>query len=138
MNRIITILACLAFAACTSQKPAQLVDRMTHDPNYTNTEIIVVNDGSKDDGATWSAPAPNRLFSSADAPLLMKDVGPFTVAVFCPMPRFTTRNENRTWNRQIMRPLSISALKNGVFPVFFTSYPFQIFLYHKMIRLPNY
>ena len=41
MNRIITILACLAFAACTSQKPAQLVDRMTHDPNYTNTEIIL-------------------------------------------------------------------------------------------------
>ena len=41
MNRIITILACLTFAACTSQKPAQLVDRMTHDPNYTNTEIIL-------------------------------------------------------------------------------------------------
>ena len=41
MNRIITFLACLAFAACTSQKPAQLVDRMTHDPNYTNTEIIL-------------------------------------------------------------------------------------------------
>ena len=41
MNRIITILACLAMAACTSQKPAQLVDRMTHDPNYTNTEIIL-------------------------------------------------------------------------------------------------
>ena len=41
MNRIITIIACLALAACTSQKPAQLVDRMTHDPNYTNTEIIL-------------------------------------------------------------------------------------------------
>ena len=41
MNRIITILACLAFAACTSQKPVQLVDRMTHDPNSTNTETIL-------------------------------------------------------------------------------------------------
>lgn len=54
---------------------------------------------SKDEGATWSAPAPNRFFSSPDAPLLMKDVGPFTVAVFCPMPRFTTRYEKRTWGR---------------------------------------
>ena len=41
MNRIITIVACFAFAACTSQKPAQLVDRMTHDPNSTNTETIL-------------------------------------------------------------------------------------------------
>ncbi len=54
---------------------------------------------SKDDGATWSVPTPNRFFSSPDAPLLMKDVGPFTVAVFCPIPRFTTRNVNRTWGR---------------------------------------
>lgn len=54
---------------------------------------------SKDDGATWSSPAPNRFFSSPDAPLLMKDVGPFTVAVFCPMPHFTTRYEERTWGR---------------------------------------
>ena len=50
---------------------------------------------SKDDGATWSAPAPNRFFSSPDAPLLMKDVGPLTVAAFCPIPRFTTRYEGR-------------------------------------------
>ena len=54
---------------------------------------------SEDDGVTWSAPTPNRFFSSPDAPLLMKDVGPFTVAVFCPMPRFTTRYEKRTWGR---------------------------------------
>lgn len=54
---------------------------------------------SKDDGATWSAPVPNRFFSGPDAPLLMKDVGPFTVAVFCSMPHFTARNEARTWGR---------------------------------------
>ncbi len=54
---------------------------------------------SKDDGVTWSAPAPNRFFSGPVAPLLMKDAGPFTVAVFCSMPHFTTRNEARTWGR---------------------------------------
>ena len=41
MNRIITIIACLAVAACTSQKAADTVDRMTHDPNSTNTETIL-------------------------------------------------------------------------------------------------
>ena len=41
MNRIITIIACLALAACTSQKTVNTVDRMTHDPNYTNTETIL-------------------------------------------------------------------------------------------------
>jgi alpha-amylase len=40
MNRILTAIACLAFAACTSQN-VQVVDRMTHDPNYTNTETIL-------------------------------------------------------------------------------------------------
>ena len=41
MNRIITLVACLAFAACTSQKAVNTVDRMTHDPNSTNTETIL-------------------------------------------------------------------------------------------------
>lgn len=40
MNRILTAIACLAFAACTSQN-VQVVDRMIHDPNYTNTETIL-------------------------------------------------------------------------------------------------
>lgn len=39
MNRILTLFACLGLAACASQ-PA-LVDRMTHDPNATNTETIL-------------------------------------------------------------------------------------------------
>ena len=54
---------------------------------------------SKDDGTTWSTPMPNRFFTSPEAPLLMKDVGPFTVAAFCPMPNFTARRKNRSWGR---------------------------------------
>ena len=41
MNRAITIIACLGLAACTSQQTPNLVDRMTHDPNSTNTESIL-------------------------------------------------------------------------------------------------
>lgn len=46
---------------------------------------------SDDNGKTWSEPSPNRFFSSPDSPLLMKKVGKFTVAVFNPIPNYTTR-----------------------------------------------
>jgi len=41
MNRIVSIIACLGLIACSSQKTPQTVDRMTHDPEYTNTETIL-------------------------------------------------------------------------------------------------
>ena len=42
MNKVYTIIAaCLSLVACTSQKSADTVDRMTHDPNSTNTETIL-------------------------------------------------------------------------------------------------
>ena len=39
MKKVLLILSCLGFWACTSQ--STLVDRMTHDPNATNTETIL-------------------------------------------------------------------------------------------------
>ena len=41
MNRIITIIACLGLVACTAKTTTVTVDRMTHDPNATNTETIL-------------------------------------------------------------------------------------------------
>ena len=41
MNKIITFIACLSLVACASNKNTGLVDRMTHDPNATNTETIL-------------------------------------------------------------------------------------------------
>ena len=42
MNRILTFVACLCMVACTAkQSDNKGVDRMTHDPNYTNTETIL-------------------------------------------------------------------------------------------------
>ncbi|MBE6231736.1 MAG: alpha-amylase [Bacteroidales bacterium] len=40
MNRIFSLIACLSLTACASQT-AGVVDRMTHDPNSTNTETIL-------------------------------------------------------------------------------------------------
>ena len=42
MKRISYIFACLGLAACTSQPATEAtVDRMTHDPDFTNTETIL-------------------------------------------------------------------------------------------------
>ena len=42
MNKIFSIIACLFVMACTSQvSEVKTVDRMTHDPNATNTETIL-------------------------------------------------------------------------------------------------
>lgn len=40
MNRILSFLACLGLVACASQTTTA-VDRMTHDPEFTNTETIL-------------------------------------------------------------------------------------------------
>lgn len=56
---------------------------------------------SSDNGETWTSPSPNRFFSSPDSPLLMKKVGKCTVAVFNPIPNYTTRPnaDGNTWGR---------------------------------------
>ena len=41
MKRILSIIACVGLVACTSQTTYNVVDRMTHDPNATNTEAIL-------------------------------------------------------------------------------------------------
>ena len=43
MKKILSILACFSMIACASPKQEQAgtVDRMVHDPNYTNTETIL-------------------------------------------------------------------------------------------------
>ena len=56
---------------------------------------------SEDNGETWTEPSPNRFFSSPDAPLLMKRAGEFTLAVFNPIPNYTTRPnaDGNVWGR---------------------------------------
>lgn len=41
MKRLSCIIACLGLVACASQTVTKVTDRMTHDPNSTNTETIL-------------------------------------------------------------------------------------------------
>ena len=57
---------------------------------------------SNDNGKTWTTPQPEKFFSSPLSPLSMKKVcGDKVVAVFNPIPSYTTRElkNSRTWGR---------------------------------------
>jgi len=55
---------------------------------------------SRDDGATWTTPAPNVFFTGARSPMLVKRVcGKYTVAVFNPISLYTGRNRGKLRGR---------------------------------------
>ncbi|MBR2868124.1 MAG: exo-alpha-sialidase [Clostridia bacterium] len=54
---------------------------------------------STDNGESWSVPEPNIAISSACSPMLVKDCGKYTVAVFNPEPEHLMRDENEPWGR---------------------------------------
>lgn len=54
---------------------------------------------SADEGITWTVPEPNLMLSSACSPMLVKDCGEFTVAVFNPVPEHVLRPESEPWGR---------------------------------------
>ena len=54
---------------------------------------------SEDFGMTWTLPEPNLFFSSACSPLLVKDCGENTVAIFNPVPEHVLREDYEPWGR---------------------------------------
>lgn len=54
---------------------------------------------STDSGMSWTLPEPNLFFSSACSPMLVKDCGKYTVAVFNPVPEHLLRKESEPWGR---------------------------------------
>ena len=54
---------------------------------------------SSDEGITWSTPSPNMFFSSPCSPMLVKDCGKVTVAVFNPIPEHIMRDDEHLWGR---------------------------------------
>lgn len=54
---------------------------------------------SDDGGINWSTPEPNMFFSSACSPMLVKDCGKFTVAVFNPVSEHLLREDCEPWGR---------------------------------------
>lgn len=51
---------------------------------------------SKDGGVSWTTPCGSELFTGPDSPMQVKDVGPYTVAIFNPKPRYYGRLEVET------------------------------------------
>ena len=54
---------------------------------------------SSDNGTTWTTPEPNLFFSSPCSPMLVKDCGELTVAVFNPLPEHLLREDSEPWGR---------------------------------------
>ena len=54
---------------------------------------------SEDSGETFTLPEPNLFFSSACSPMLVKDWGENTVAIFNPVPEHILRKESEPWGR---------------------------------------
>lgn len=54
---------------------------------------------STDNGETFTVPEPNMFFSSACSPMLVKDCGENTVAIFNPVPEHILRSDSEPWGR---------------------------------------
>ena len=54
---------------------------------------------SEDNGETFTLPEPNLFFSSACSPMLVKNCGENTVAIFNPVPEHILRSDSEPWGR---------------------------------------
>ena len=77
---------------------------------------------SRDDGLSWTAPRGSEIFTGPDSPMLVKDAGPFTLAVFNPKPRYfgrkdleTAENDKDLWARTPLVCL-VSLDRGATFP----------------------
>lgn len=68
---------------------------------------------SADNGKSWTAPAPNFLFTSPDAPMRVKQCGDRTVAVFNPNPYTVMTEKEESWNSAKRTPLVCSLSYDG-------------------------
>lgn len=68
---------------------------------------------SSDQGKTWTAPKPNFHFTSPDAPMRVKRVGDYLLAVFNPVPFNAVTNIFEIWQIAKRTPLVGIASKDG-------------------------
>ncbi len=54
---------------------------------------------SSDNGESWTSPEPNHFFSSPLSPMLVKNIGRYTVSVFNPIPNHLLSDDEKTWGR---------------------------------------
>lgn len=77
---------------------------------YSRTDTLCQFESVSDDfGATWTVPRPNVFFSSPASPMLVRKVDDLVLAVFNPIPNYTTRTNTRFAGRT---PLVIAVSRN--------------------------
>ena len=70
---------------------------------------------SHDGGETWSEVTPNFYFTSPDAPMQIRRVGPYAAAVFNPIPYYAGNPRKEFWESPKRTPLVCSiSKKDGV------------------------
>lgn len=75
---------------------------------------------SEDGGKTWGPLSPALRFTSPDSPMVVKNVGDLTIAVFNPLAYNCLREEQEVWKSPKRTPLVCAVSKDGgrsfVFP----------------------
>ena len=67
---------------------------------------------SKDGGLSWTTAAPNLFFTSPDAPMRVKRVGEYTVAVFNPLPHNYFSGALEDWGAPKRTPLALAVSRD--------------------------
>lgn len=67
---------------------------------------------SDDGGKTWTAVAPNFLFTSPDSPMQVKKIGDYTLAVFNPLAYNCLRTDAEQWGSPKRTPYAVAVSKN--------------------------
>ena len=68
---------------------------------------------SSDGGKTWSAPIPNFFFTSPDAPMRIRKVGEYTIAVWNPIPLHAAAEVMEIWESGKRSPLACAVSLDG-------------------------
>lgn len=77
---------------------------------YSRTDTLCQFESISDDfGATWTVPRPNTFFSSPASPMLVRKVDDMVLAIFNPIPNYTTRKITRFSGRT---PFVIAVSRN--------------------------
>ena len=68
---------------------------------------------SEDGGEGWSAPIPNWRFTSPDSPMLAKNVGKYTLAIFNPIPFSPVNTRTEVWGSPKRTPFVCAVSTDG-------------------------
>lgn len=68
---------------------------------------------SRDGGVSWEAPTPNWRFTSPDSPMLVKQAGELSVAIFNPVPFSCVIDRREVWGSPKRTPFVLAVSRDG-------------------------